>query len=225
MQSYKVSIVGKMPLLLHNDNIEWADELAAWRKNPEIKKSTTPGDDRTPGFTWMGSLYTHNGLLVMPSKNIDACLMKAAGQITRRGMKTYRSDIVSNLITDETQFPILLKGKPFKIESISSLAKERDFGEHKRRVAELDVNSGDGEGMRTFSLHVVRGAIGTGKHVRVRPMLRNWSVEMVVNVTDHSLGSVLPDVLKIAGRSIGLGDWRPGGKTPGRYGTFEGTVR
>jgi len=44
---YKFKLTGATPLLVHADDVEKADLLKAWRKNPENKNLSVPGDDRS----------------------------------------------------------------------------------------------------------------------------------------------------------------------------------
>jgi hypothetical protein len=47
-----------------------------------------------------------------------------------------------------------------------------------------------------------------------------------MNVSDDQITTgALEDIAEMAGHYKGLGDWRPGGKTPGSYGMFEATVK
>lgn len=34
LKRFAVKLTGETPLLLHNDNVEWADFMEAWRKGP-----------------------------------------------------------------------------------------------------------------------------------------------------------------------------------------------
>jgi hypothetical protein len=47
----------------------------------------------------------------------------------------------------------------------------------------------------------------------------------MLTVTDEQITQVvLERIVSIAGRYKGIGDWRRGGRTPGSYGMFSGTV-
>ena len=37
MKTASVTITGTTPLLMHADNIDWADKMEAWKNNPAIK--------------------------------------------------------------------------------------------------------------------------------------------------------------------------------------------
>jgi hypothetical protein len=77
-----------------------------------------------------------------------------------------------------------------------------------------------------FSLYLKRARIGQSKHIRVRPRFESWSAtgELVV-VDDQITEAVLTDILEVAGKYKGLGDWRPSSKTPGTFGMFNASLR
>lgn len=65
----------------------------------------------------------------------------------------------------------------------------------------------------------VRNATGVAD-IRVRPIIHEWSVELKVILQTHviSLEQAI-NVLRLAGRGVGVGDWRP--EKCGVYGRFE----
>lgn len=66
------------------------------------------------------------------------------------------------------------------------------------------------------------------KHIRVRPLFKNWSVETRISVIDEQKSGITKEVLKRileeGGALCGLGDWRPSGRTPGQFGRFSAEV-
>lgn len=64
--------------------------------------------------------------------------------------------------------------------------------------------------------------VSTSRVMRMRPIFRNWKATFTIAIEDDA--AVTPaDVekaLAIAGRKIGLGDWRPGSPRGGRHGRF-----
>jgi hypothetical protein len=89
------------------------------------------------------------------------------------------------------------------------------FAEHHTRVRDLH-----------FSLFVKRAKIGTSKHIRVRPRFDNWTSEGRIIATNDEINlKVLQSIFDMAGRFKGLGDWRPGCKTPGPFGTFTAEIK
>ena len=77
-----------------------------------------------------------------------------------------------------------------------------------------------------FSLFVKRAKIGNAKHIRVRPRFENWSCTGDITILDSQISKeILQSILDICGQYKGLGDWRPGAKTPGPFGMFKATVK
>lgn len=58
--TYTVTLTGASPLLMHADNRQWAADMEAWTADPENKRSSKAGDDRTPAWRWIGYCY-HDG--------------------------------------------------------------------------------------------------------------------------------------------------------------------
>ena len=51
---YAVTLTGESPLLMHADDLKWRSELDRWLANPENKRLSKAGDDRTPAWKWLG---------------------------------------------------------------------------------------------------------------------------------------------------------------------------
>jgi len=64
-------------------------------------------------------------------------------------------------------------------------------------------------------VHVARAKVGMSAVMRVRPRFKEWSVTFHLNiVTDVIDLKTVRDAIELAGRVVGLGDWRP------RYGRY-----
>ena len=213
MDSYQATFTGITPLLLHADNIEFADQLKRWRDDPHNKKLSVAGDDRSPAFTWLGCLYEHDGLVAMPSDNLMRCFMEAGAAVPVPGGKngkTFKAQTQSGMMTTEPGWPLLVDGKTIDVVSLLKLQGEMDFALHRAAVEE-----------RGFSLFVKRAKIGTAKHVRVRPKFHRWTVSGRIDVWDTQITEgALRSILEYGGDYKGLGDWRPSGRTPGPHGRF-----
>ena len=58
-----------------------------------------------------------------------------------------------------------------------------------------------------------------GRNLVHRPMLREWEIEFEVTFDDTEIPpSIVKELFDIAGRIVGIGDWRPAKK--GRFGKF-----
>jgi len=216
VEKFRVTLTGKMPLLLHADNIEWADMLEAWKKDPNMRVRSRAGDDRTPAWRWIGSAYTDGKQLVIPSDNLMVAFREGGALVnTGKGKKTYKAQTQSGAMVVEPSWPILVGGKSIPYAPIKALMEEEDFNVHQQRANELG-----------FVLSIKRAKIGFSKHIRVRPRIDTpWSISGTIQVWDDTLTE---DVLRVvwtqAGLYKGLCDWRPGSKTPGQYGTFEAEI-
>ncbi|HWB15959.1 MAG TPA: hypothetical protein VG538_06080 [Vicinamibacterales bacterium] len=217
MRSYTVTLMGKMPLLMHADNIEWADEMDAWKNDPANKKGSKAGDDRSPAFRWIGSLYHDGQHVAIPSDNLMRSFMEGAAMVPVPGGKngkTFKSQSQSGMLIDGTHWPLMVDGQPILVAPILALKGEKQFEAHQKAVEKAG-----------FSLHVKRAKVGQNKHVRVRPIFQAWSARGVVHVWDEQItDDVLVQIVTQAGLYKGLGDWRPGGKTPGPFGMFTASI-
>lgn len=218
MKTYRVTLTGTQPLLMHADDIEWADQMDAWKNDKDNKKQSKAGDDRTPAFRWIGSLYRdESGTVVLPTENLMRALMEGGTMVLVPGGKsgkTFKAQSQSGIMPRDLGWPLLVNGKPIAGKPIEALLSEKDFGAHREAVKSLG-----------FSLFIKRARIGQSKHIRVRPRFETWSAQGDLVVTDEQItDSVLADILEMAGKYKGLGDWRPSSKTPGTFGMFTAEI-
>lgn len=210
-------LTGTTPLLMHQDNVEAADALAAWRQAPENKDQSKPGDDRSPPWTWQTYLYTDGEKIVWPAENLMVCLRQAGTQMTLKGQKTYKEITQSGLLIEDEFADFMFDGKQLGVDRVEKM-KDAPFAEQVKRAQELG-----------FRLFVKRAAIKSSgkvtKHVRVRPRFDSWSVRGTISIINPTVTyEKLVQLFDIAGR-VGLGDWRPGCKTPGPFGMFEAKLK
>lgn len=212
MRTYRVTIVGKTPLIMHHDNIEWADQMEAWKNDPHNRGASRPGDDRTPAFRWIGCLYHDGTKICIPTDNIIRSFMSGGARIlVGRGQKTFKAQTQSGILAPDLFWPLLVDGNEIPVAPIFDGMQARTWEQH-------NVVAG---GMG-FTLFVKRaGMPGGKKHIRVRPKFDRWSVSGRLIVLDEAItGAVLQQIADSAGEYVGLCDWRPGGKTPGPHGMF-----
>jgi hypothetical protein len=218
LQKYKVTLTERTPMLMHADNIDWADEMELWKNNPKNKGASKAGDDRTPAWRWIGCLNSDdpaNGVVTIPSEYVMRSIMGGASQVLMKGKTTFKALSQSGIICEDFHWPLMVHKKPVKMGDIQVLRDFESFREHTEAVRELG-----------FSLFVKRAAVGSSKHIRVRPRFDDWSsVGTLLVIEKQITREVLMQMLDIAGRTKGLGDWRPGGKTPGPWGTYEADVQ
>jgi hypothetical protein len=216
---YEFEITGKQPLLMHWDNVEFADKLKAWRNQPSNKNKSVPGDDRSPPFSWMGCLYNEEGKgdVFIPSENIMKALMEGGASVrTGRGQGTFKAQTQSGMLVDDLHVPLLVDGKTIPMDAVNKIEKLEEFSQHVEAVKALG-----------FDLFVKRATVGSSKHIRVRPLFPRWSLRGVLQVWDDMLKlDVLRTIFEVAGSSKGLCDWRPSSpRKPGPYGTFTTQIR
>lgn len=218
MRSYTVTLTGKTPLLMHADNIDWADQMDAWKANPANKKGSKAGDDRSPAFRWLGGLYHDGTHVALPNDNLMRCFMEGGAMVPvpgGRSGKTFKAQTQSGMLVDGSHWPVRVNGQAIPVGPLLALQSEKDFAVHRDAVTK-----------HGFTLHVKRAKIGQSKHVRVRPVFDQWSVDGIVHVWDEQITKdVLREIVSYAGLYKGLGDWRPGGKTPGPHGMFTAEVK
>lgn len=218
MRTYKVTLTGKTPLLMHHDDIGWADYMDAWKDDPANKKASKAGDDRTPAWRWLGCVY-HDGLVLgIPSANIMRCLMEGGAMVPVPGGKsgkTFKAQTQSGMMSGEPMWMLYINGgQTVEWRDIAALKDVAKFSDQKAAAESLG-----------FSLLVKRAKIGSSKHIRVRPQFSEWMVRGSLAVWDEQIDErALAQILDYAGQYKGLCDWRPGSKTPGPYGTFEAKI-
>jgi hypothetical protein len=84
METFRVTLTGQTPLLLHADNIEWADKMDAWKNDANNKAKSKAGDDRTPPWRWLGCLTCtepNTGVIALPSEYIMSCLLSGGAEV------------------------------------------------------------------------------------------------------------------------------------------------
>lgn len=211
-RTYHITMTGETPLLLHNDNLQWAETMKKWSLEPANKAISVAGDDRSPAWRWIGSLYVDGGRCVIPADNLMTVLREGGKRCpTGKGQTTFKAQTQSGIVVDQASWPITVAGKDVPYGSIKDLIGDADFEIHEATVASLG-----------FALFVKRAKIGMAKHVRVRPRFDEWGCQGTMTVFDDQITKgVLTDILRFAGAYAGLGDWRPSSpKSPGPFGKF-----
>lgn len=217
-RTYSVALTGETPLLMHNDNLQWAELMKRWAMDPANKKTSTAGDDRSPAWRWMGNPYIEGGVIAIPSDNLMTVLREGGKRCpTGKGQTTFKAQTQSGLVVDQSAWPLTVGGNVIPWGPIRDrLMDEEDFEKH---TEEAEKNG--------FSLFVKRAKIGMAKHVRVRPRFDKWACAGTITVLDEQITSdVLQNILTFAGCYAGIGDWRPSSpKSPGSFGKFTAIVK
>lgn len=218
MRRYQITLRGETPILMHQDNLAWAEVMNQWRLDPANKKISVAGDDRTPAWRWLGNLYVESGRIVIPADNLMTVLREGGQKVsTGKGQETFKRYTQSGIIIDQSSWPLLLNGKEVSYAPIKALIGNPDFTEHLKVAESLG-----------FELLVKRAKIGAAKHVRVRPRFDNWVLHgsLTVLADDIITTQVLENILLFGGTYCGLCDWRPSSpKSPGSFGKFVAEIR
>jgi hypothetical protein len=218
MEQYAITLTGNTPLLMHNDNLAFSEKVNAWCKAPENKEHSKAGDDRTPPWTWIGYLYHDERHIGVAADNIMTMLREGGAKVkTGNRSETFKKQTQSGIALDQQQFDLYVNGDLIKHDDIKPFVGNRSFPEH------IDLAESLG-----FELLVKRAKIGQSKHVRVRPMFRNWVLKGSLTVLDSELSNLtqfnLERILEQGGALCGLCDWRPSSPSSGTYGKFKAIV-
>jgi hypothetical protein len=212
MRTYDVKLESVTPLLMHRDNLEFKAVVERWQRDPANRDKSIPGDDRSPAWNWIGSLYTDGKTVALPTDCVMASCMGAGAEVKApRGRRSLKSQTQSGMSSADPFLAFTVNGgRPIRIADLQALQENEDFNQHLTTARTLG-----------FALDIRRARIGTSKHVRVRPVFDTWHARGVLNVWDDTLTTdVLETVFYLAGDKYGLLEWRPSGRRPGPFGRF-----
>ena len=88
---------------------------------------------------------------------------------------------------------------------------------------EVIITDAKGKPITKYEIHKCRVMVGKNGVLRCRPMYRDWHADLALEVDDDFIGDadLVTDLLNIAGRTVGIGDFRPDtSKGKGGIGTF-----
>lgn len=217
MRNYEVTLEGITPILMHRDNLEFKSIVEKWQRDPANRDKSVPGDDRSPAWGWIGSLYHDGKAIALPTDCVMASCMGAGAEVKApRGKKSLKAQTQSGMAFIEPYMEFSANGGgEIPMSALEKLQREEDFDVHLEKARELG-----------FSLDIRRARIGTSKHVRVRPVFEHWKAVGTLTVTDDILSKdTLETIFYIAGDRYGLLEWRPSGRRPGPFGRFRATVK
>lgn len=221
MQQYRVTLEGLAPLLMHSDNLSFGEKIQSWRKDPANKEASVGGDDRSPPWTWLGYTYHDTKVIGIPSDNLMTMLREGGAKVkTGKGAETYKKQTQAGILIDTEQWDLLINGgKTIDFETLYGVLNgETNFATHIETVEALG-----------FELLVKRAKVMQAKHIRVRPLFRDWAATGTLTVHDEKQSgltkAILKTILEQAGALVGLGDWRPSSpRASGSFGKFRASV-
>jgi len=216
MRSYIATLEGLTPIMSHRDNLEFKTLVTKWQRDPANRDKSIPGDDRSPAWSWIGSLYHDDKHLVLPTDCVMASCMGAGAEMkASRGKKSLKAQTQSGMAFAEPYLRFSVRGKPIAMADLEHLHHEEDFDRHLASARALG-----------FSLDIRRVSIGTSKNVRVRPVFETWQATGALNVWDDILTrDVLETLFSLAGDKYGLLEWRPSARRPGPFGRFRAEIK
>jgi len=216
MTQYRVTLNSISPLIMHQDNLPFAEAVGEWLTDPANKmQKGKGGDDRRPAWTWLGYVYHDEQRLTIPADNLMTCIREGATKVlTGKGKETFKRASQSGLMLDDFHWPLTIYDREIPWAPLKALLGNLDFSAHMAAAEALG-----------FELLVKRAKIQNSKHVRVRPLFRSWSAGGTFTVMDEEISGLTAETLfRIwcqAGALCGLGDWRPSSpQSSGKFGKF-----
>lgn len=211
--TYGVTLTGVSPLLLHADDLAWRGQLERWQTDPENKRTSRAGDDRTPAWRWLGYCYHDDQHIGVSSDNLMTALREGGAKVPVPGKKnqTYKRQSQSGLVVNELLWPLVTPRGPVPWPKLAELIHQSDYAAHETAA----LHAG-------FELFAKAAKVGMSKHIRVRPRFNAWTCSGTVTVFDETITkAVLGSIFEMAGIYCGLGDWRPSSPSkPGPWGRF-----
>lgn len=184
-----VQVRGMSPLLMNRMNESTLEGLRTKVKKP---KTADVGHIRTPREEAGEKLYTHAGAPIVPGENLMACLI-AAGVFIRLDAKRQVSTAKGTIL------PGLMTMLDFVLPVV-------DPDNRKPAAWEPDVRQG-------------RNPNGGEAVAICRPRFDRWSLRTRIDIDEREIGeNAIRQLWDLAGRRIGLGDFRPSRK--GIFGQF-----
>ena len=204
MQTLKVRIEGKVPLLLHCNQMANPLNVYCRAVKPITgkRKKTDADHIEVSRLEWEAGLYFNNdGHVAIPAENIEACLREAA-------KKTKSGKMIQEGVRVEENF--------CKLEYPNN-------GYRRKKVPQTpdELPSKELDGLfKTNSdcrLAKVKGSGGTV--LRTRPRFDKWAIQFTLLFDENIISErTLSEVITVAGERIGLCDYKP------RYGLFNAKI-
>lgn len=173
------------------------------------------------GIEGISSLLMHNPRGMESSENkakVTTKQIPAAEEEAERG--AYRNELDGTLYLPSIMFrSSLWHGAAYRKigkDSARNLIQAAVFSVDSRTpLIDLDT----GEALRDYQIHTVRAVVQTNGIMRSRPEIERWGCVLRFELDlDFITPEIVAELLNIAGKRAGVGDWRPLRKGPhGRY--------
>jgi hypothetical protein len=88
------------------------------------------------------------------------------------------------------------------------------------------VDPHTGELITTYDVNISRAVVQGNGVMRARPEVWPWGARVFLEIDDEGVApSVIEEIFRVAGRAVGVGDWRPGKTSGGGKGGPHGRFR
>jgi len=157
---------------------------------PDLKTLSKGGKKSTGDVDyteeWRGYFYANSeGAIYQPSSHFEGAMTKAAVgfKVTGKRGKTYKDLFSANVFIDSVEIP-------FGVDIPQELDTDAD---------------------KPLYLDVRPVVVQRARVVRIRPAFKaGWELTFTINVIDDELPfEIVNDVLNLAGKTVGIGDFRP----------------
>jgi hypothetical protein len=186
-RNYQVTLTGTTDLLMHQDNLNMSEHLKKWQKDPQNKKISVAGDDRSPAMRWIGNLYVDAGLVCIPSDNLMTMLREGGAKCpTGKRGATFKRQTQSGLVVDQAAWPLTIEGKAIEYATIKKLIDVPDFAEHLQYWKEASAQA------RVLTHSRAKLDVPYGPSLAERLDVFRPDREHGVNPLDPELGLVFP---------------------------------
>lgn len=188
MKELCFKLIGTVPLLMHCNRMANPLDIYAKIMKPLTGKRKKTDEDygEIARIEWEAGLYLKDGVVGLPSENIDRCLWDASKK-TKSG-KQYKA----GCIISEDWLPLDYSGPKIKINNNNEIP-----------VSELD---------KYFDRFKHQGMVKISNQqvLRTRPIFHDWSLTFHIMVDEQVLDERSVDnIVQTAGRYIGLCEKRP----------------
>jgi hypothetical protein len=132
-------------MLQHNDNIDWADFMDEWRSDPENKKISRAGDDRTPAWRWIGCCYTDGQAIALPAGNIMRSIMEGGAMVPvpgGKGGKTFKAQTQSGMMSVEPFWEFRCNGQRIPWQEIEAMRNRPRFADNREAAKPMRRKKG-----------------------------------------------------------------------------------
>ena len=143
---------------------------------------------------------------------------KASTEYEKEALKKLYVDAEGAIYQPATHIEnsLIEAGKKIKVKGSGKATYSKIFGSMVN-VEEFEIVHNN----QKYEIHKTLVVIPStkGRIMRYRPMFKSWSLTFHLEFEDEIPADVIKEALEIAGKYVGIGDWRPEKK--GKFGKFQ----